>query len=165
MCPSWDTWGHMSPLCPSSPGKAIKLSFFISPKTLSPRFDLEPVYREAELSASLPVLLLLIFMYLFGCTGSQLQHAGSSSVTRDQTWEPCIESMESKPLDPQGSPHVLVSYFQTEIWADSEGIQVFTHTHTHTHTHTSQLNKIILEALFCNLLFHFEYFHMCCRWS
>ena len=79
----------MSPLCPPLPGKAIKLSFFISPKTLSPRFDLEPVYREVELSASLLVLLLLLlFMYLFGHTGSQLQHAGSSAMTRDRTWKP-----------------------------------------------------------------------------
>ena len=79
--------GHMGirdPLCPPLPGKAIKLSFFISRKTLSPRLDLAPVYREAELPASLLVLLLLlIFVYLFGCTGSPLQHAGSSSVTRD----------------------------------------------------------------------------------
>ena len=34
-------------------GKAIKLLFSISPKTLSPRFNLAPVYKEAELLASL----------------------------------------------------------------------------------------------------------------
>lgn len=38
----------MSPL----PSKAIKLSFFHSPKTLSLRFDSAPMYREAELSAA-----------------------------------------------------------------------------------------------------------------
>ena len=37
---------------PPLPGKAIKLSFSTSPKTLSPSFDLPPMYREAELSAS-----------------------------------------------------------------------------------------------------------------
>ena len=31
---------------------------------------------------------LLIFIYLFGCTGSQLCHVGSSSLTRDQTLAP-----------------------------------------------------------------------------
>ena len=36
----------------------------------------------------------LIFTYfLFGCAGSQLQHAGSSSLTRGRT--PCIGSVES----------------------------------------------------------------------
>ena len=37
-------WGH-SPLCPPLPGKAIKLFFSTSPKTLSPKFNLVPVYR------------------------------------------------------------------------------------------------------------------------
>ena len=31
-------------------------------------------------------------------------HVGSSSLTRDQTWAPCIGSAESYPLDHQGSP-------------------------------------------------------------
>ena len=35
------------------PGKAIKLSFSTSSKTLSPRFDSASAYREAEFSASL----------------------------------------------------------------------------------------------------------------
>ena len=34
---------------------------------------------------------------------------GSSSLTRDGTWVSCIESMESSPLDPQGSPQFLLS--------------------------------------------------------
>ena len=42
----------ISPLCPPLPGKAVKLSFSTSPKTLSLRFDLAPVYREVELSPS-----------------------------------------------------------------------------------------------------------------
>ena len=35
---------------------------------------------------------------------SQLWHVGSSSLTRDRTWAPCIGSVESYPLDHQGSP-------------------------------------------------------------
>ena len=40
-------------LSPLLPGKAIKLLFSTSPQTLSLRFDLVLVYREAELSASI----------------------------------------------------------------------------------------------------------------
>ena len=35
--------------------------------------------------------------------GSQLWHVGSSSLTRDETWAPCIGSVESQPLDHQRS--------------------------------------------------------------
>ena len=38
---------------------------------------------------------LNVYFYLFGCTGSWLNHVGSSSLTRDQTWGPCIGSAES----------------------------------------------------------------------
>ena len=34
----------------------------------------------------------------------KLWHVGSSSLTRDGTWAPCIRSKESYPLDHQGSP-------------------------------------------------------------
>ena len=34
----------------------------------------------------------------------QLQHVGSRSLTRDQTWALCIGSVKSQPLDHQGSP-------------------------------------------------------------
>ena len=40
----------------------------------------------------------------FGCTGFQMQHEGSSSLTRDQTWAPCSGSVESPLLDPQATP-------------------------------------------------------------
>ena len=33
-----------------------------------------------------------------------MQHVGSSSLTRGQTWAPCIGSAESQPLDAQASP-------------------------------------------------------------
>ena len=75
-----------------------------------------------------------LFIYLFGCAGSQLWHprfwtsdlhcgmqdlffffsfrmqdlqlwyVESISLTRDQTWIPCIGSTESQPLGHQGSP-------------------------------------------------------------
>ena len=47
-----DGFEGISPVCPPLPGKAIKLSFSTSPRTLSLRFDLALLYREAELSAS-----------------------------------------------------------------------------------------------------------------
>ena len=42
----------MTPLSPPLLGKAVKLSLSTSPKTLSLRYGLAPVYSEAELSAS-----------------------------------------------------------------------------------------------------------------
>ena len=44
-------WGH-EPGLPTLPGKAIKLSFSASPRTLSLRFDSAPVDREAELNTT-----------------------------------------------------------------------------------------------------------------
>ena len=35
------------------------------------------------------------FIYLFGVPDLQLQYVGSRSPTRDQTWAPCIGSVES----------------------------------------------------------------------
>ena len=49
-------------------------------------------------------------IYLFGCPGSQLQYVGSSSLNRDGTQDPCIGSVESQPLDHQGSPQA--SFFK-----------------------------------------------------
>ena len=34
-------------------------------------------------------------IYLFGCTVSQLQHVGSTSLIRDRTWAPCFENGEA----------------------------------------------------------------------
>ena len=51
------------------------------------------------------VLLLLIFIWL---PLSQLQHVGSSSLTRDQTQTSCFGSTYSQPLDHQGNPLTLV---------------------------------------------------------
>ena len=67
-------------------------------------------------------LFIYLFIYLFwlcqvlvvahrilvaACFFSCSMHVGSSSLTRDQTRAPCIESTESYPLDHQGSPCVL----------------------------------------------------------
>ena len=41
----------ISLLCPTLPGKTIKLFFSTSLQTWSPRFDMAQMYREAELSA------------------------------------------------------------------------------------------------------------------
>ena len=45
-------------------------------------------------------------------------HVGSSSLTRDQTWAPCIGSMESYPLHHQGSPYrcLLIFYFLINLF-------------------------------------------------
>ena len=55
------------------------------------------------------VHLFVFLMYSSGCTRPQFQHVGSSSLTRDQTRAPCTGSLESQPLDHQGSPcaHLL----------------------------------------------------------
>ena len=64
--------------------------------------------------ADIPVHLLKnIFIFLVAqdlncCTWdplSSLQHVGSRSLTRDQTWMPSIESKETQPLDHQEIPH------------------------------------------------------------
>ena len=43
-------------------------------------------------------------------------HAGSSSLIRDQTQAPCIGSVNSYPLDHQGSPKLPSSYKDTSHW-------------------------------------------------
>ena len=56
------------------------------------------------------VPFLLLFsesIYLFGFAKSQLQHVGSSSLTRDHTQAPCFGSTEAKLLDHQASPFPL----------------------------------------------------------
>ena len=45
---------------------------------------------------------LFFFLYLFDCAGSQLHHAGSSSLTRDRIQAPAL-GKQSYPLDHQGS--------------------------------------------------------------
>ena len=45
-----------------------------------------------------------LFLFLAAPGLSCGMHAGSSSLTRDRTWAPCIGSAESYPLDHQGYP-------------------------------------------------------------
>ena len=49
-------------------------------------------------------------------------HAGSSSPTRDQTWEPCIGSAESCPLDHQEVPSCpsLKKSFHTQVLPNTD---------------------------------------------
>lgn len=56
-------------------------------------------------SQILVVFFLIIFIYLsvFGCAGSWLQHVGSSFLTSDRAAAPRIGSTEFQPADPQGS--------------------------------------------------------------
>ena len=59
--------------------------------------------------------LLFIYLVALGVscgmwTLSCSMHMGSSSLTRDQTWTPCIGSVESYPLHHQGSPGWLLKY-------------------------------------------------------
>ena len=65
-----------------------------------------------------PIKKYFIFIYLFVCVGSLVVackllvwHVGSSSVTRDWTWALCTETLESQPLDHQGSPGSFLSWF------------------------------------------------------
>ena len=50
-----------------------------------------------------------IFIYLFDCAGSSLQHVGSSSLTGDRTQAPCIGSADSQPLGLPGKPLSFLS--------------------------------------------------------
>ena len=61
------------------------------------------------------VVVLRIFQHLgslvVACELFFAPHVGSSSLTRDQTWSPCIERMKPQPLDHQGSPYIVCSKF------------------------------------------------------
>ena len=54
----------------------------------------------------------LLKIFHFGFAGSQLQHVGSGSLTRDRTQSPYIGNMESQTLDHQGSP--VESHFKRQ---------------------------------------------------
>ena len=54
---------------------------------------------------------VFIFIYVFDCAGSYLQHVGSSSLTRDQTCVPCIGSLESATEPPGKSLDYLFFFF------------------------------------------------------
>ena len=59
-------------------------------------------------------------------------HVGSSSPTRDRTWAPCIGSMESYPLDHQGSPYhplFLKNFFISSFHSLESGFLIFPRNH------------------------------------
>ena len=63
------------------------------------------------LSCSMWGLLVVACWICFSCgiqTLKKMQCVGSSSLTRDWTWAPCIGSTESSPLDHQGGPQLDV---------------------------------------------------------
>ena len=85
-----------------------------------------------------PLTYVFIFDYLFDCAilvvalgifdrhcnmqglwlrhaNSQLQHVGSSSLTRDRTLAPCIGSLESQPLDHQGGGPGIVTLSGSQL--------------------------------------------------
>ena len=58
--------------------------------------------------------IYFIFQNVFGWTWSWLHHVGSSSLTRDPSWAPCIGNTESQPLDHWRCPlrvFIAVLYF------------------------------------------------------
>ena len=55
-----------------------------------------------------PIIHFFKSMFLFGCTGSSLQHIGSNSLTQGQTQTTYTGSIESQPLDHQESPYHLL---------------------------------------------------------
>ena len=63
---------------------------------------------DGHISSCSYSILLFLSIYLFGCAEFSLQRVGSSSLSRDQTWVPCIGSAKSYPLDHQGSPIVYI---------------------------------------------------------
>ena len=69
-----------------------------------------------------------IFTYLFGCTGSQLRHAGSSSPIREQTWAPALgmhrlsHSTARKSLGGPNFPFLSMPSFSSYvIWCNYTG--------------------------------------------
>ena len=46
-----------------------------------------------------------------------MQHEGSRPLARDRTWAPSIGSVESLPLDQQGSPCILFLETDSETWS------------------------------------------------
>ena len=104
------------------------------------------------LHQGLKLFVFLVSVYLFGCTGSQLQHTGSlifvvacrifsggsqelvpkyvcvslsvvSNSTRGQTQALCFGSSESQPLDHQGSPQTETVWLK-EMKQTPEDVQL-----------------------------------------
>ena len=64
--------------------------FFFFFYFLSLKFETCTVFNECSWThyPASTFFFFLIYIYLFGCTESQLRHVGSSSLTRDRTWAP-----------------------------------------------------------------------------
>ena len=77
----------------------------------------------------------------------QLQHVGSSSLTRDSTRAPCIGSTESQPLDHQGSPqdYFLIPLSQYRHTID---FNILTQLSSRISLRVTQLNSCIRSRRF-----------------
>ena len=128
-----------------------------------------------------------IFIYLFVCAWSplwhvgfffffQLQHAGSSSLTRAQTWSPCIGStvLTTGPLGKSLESFFLVKYswftvllFSTVQQSDSLFIYMYIYTHTHTHPFLIFFSIIVYHRAFFIVSFYWSIiaWHCCVSFS
>ena len=93
--------------------------------------------------------LLVVTCGLFSCGMQTLScgmHAGSSSLTRDRTQAPCIESAESYPLDPQGSPcSFLIRLFA--LYVAGFSVVVFCWGFLHPYSSFPVISLIFIRAI------------------
>ena len=96
-------WGFLPPFLPSS-----------FPPSLPPSPGLSCGTRDLHCC-----MFLVVACGLLSCCMRTLScgmHVGSSSSTRDRTWAPCTGSMESYPLDHQGSPKWVFHIWLLLCW-------------------------------------------------
>ena len=99
--------------------------------------------------------------FICGICNLQWWYVGSSSLTMYGTCAPYTGSLESEPLDHQGSPsHCLFlcfgDSFQQFLSLFTLSIYIYMcvciHTHTHTHTQISQKTAVVnLEQIIPNI--------------
>ena len=104
----------ISPLWSPLPGKVIKRSSSASPKTLSPRFNSAPGYREAELLASTPPCTLTIVLSLAGDLASEPvlePKASQAGYSSEGCWKGCPLPAPDTQAGLPGSPACIQSNF------------------------------------------------------
>ena len=77
----------------------------------------EVLFHPNMFSTSYALIFLNVYIYLFGCAGSQLQlgPVGSSSLTRGPTCAPRAGTVGSKPLDHQGMIFFFFFFFEAYL--------------------------------------------------
>ena len=131
----WSRWGHCIPS--PIPYWFVFLSHFsLVFYDSQQQANILQVFVQVQFCLVTSVSLSLFFsplnIYLFGASrpqllrgGSSLRHAGSSSLTRNQTWVPCVGSSESQPLEHQGSPCLLCLWrFPSLLWEQERVTQL-----------------------------------------